>query len=120
MSYVPAATLLVGAGNVSGKRLEADDDEFLLIERMFQFKGGIVYLKKINLWALSEAGENIFSKSIGSIKSTLGFLLKNIGEEEFRSLCKFTRLIARGEKDIIGLQPDAFSHFHAIVRYSSL
>lgn len=80
MSYVPAVTLLVGASNVSGKRLETDDDEFLLIERMFQFKGGIVYLKKINLWAISEGGENIFNKSTTNLKSTLGFLLKNISE----------------------------------------
>ncbi len=77
-------------------------------------------MKKISLWAISEGGENIFGKSAGNIKSALGFLLKNIGEEEFRSLCKFNKLISRGEKDIIGLQPDAFSHFHAIVRYSTL
>ena len=80
MSYVPAAPMLSGAGNVCGKRLEADDDEFLLIDRMFQFKGGIVYLKKISLWAISEGGENIFSKSTRNQQPTLGFLLKNVGE----------------------------------------
>jgi hypothetical protein len=80
MSYVPAASLIVGASDVVGKRLEADDDEFLLIERMFQYKGGIVYLKKINLWTITEAGENIFSKNKANLNSSLGFLLKNISE----------------------------------------
>jgi hypothetical protein len=80
MSYVPAVPILAGASDISGKRLEPDDDEFLLIERMFQNKGGIIYLKKINLWSTHEAGESIFSKSTATLKSSLGFLLKNIGE----------------------------------------
>jgi hypothetical protein len=50
LSYVPAVQLRRGADLTSGKRLETSDDEHVIISKMFENRGGAIYVKKINRW----------------------------------------------------------------------
>jgi hypothetical protein len=56
MSYIPASSLPLAADLTSGRRLDAQDDEFVLISRMFQNRGGVIYVKKVNRWNIIEDG----------------------------------------------------------------
>jgi hypothetical protein len=56
MSYIPAASILQGADLTSGRRLDPNDDEFVLISRMFEGRGGVIYVKKVNRWCVMESG----------------------------------------------------------------
>jgi hypothetical protein len=54
MSYVPSSTLLAGGDFTSGRRLDNQDDEHILIAQMFKERGGVSYVKKINRWNVLE------------------------------------------------------------------
>lgn len=56
MSYIPACSLPRGADLTSGRRLDNQDDEYVLISRMFENRGGVTYIKKVNRWNILENG----------------------------------------------------------------
>lgn len=62
MSYVPASPITLGADLTSGRRLDPSDDEFILISRMFEGRGGVKYVKKVNRWCVMESGREVFPK----------------------------------------------------------
>jgi hypothetical protein len=116
MTYIPACPLRRGADLTSGRRLENQDDEHVLISRMFEGRGGVAYVKKVNRWNVLDGGREVFSKHGEPPQASVGFLLNEVSETQFREHCKFNRLVRRGPQDIIGLQPNAFTYFHIIVR----
>lgn len=85
---------------------------------MFEGRGGVAYVKKVNRWNVLEGGREIFDRHGEALPSSVGFLLNDISEAQFREHCKLNRLVRRGVQDIIGLQPNAFTYFHIIVRSS--
>jgi len=50
MSYIPAHPILKGGPRITARRLEQEDDDYLLISRMFLSRGGVVYIKKVSNW----------------------------------------------------------------------
>jgi hypothetical protein len=52
MSYIPSSTLLLGADYTSGRRLDCEDDEYILFDKMFSNRGGVAYVKKISKWII--------------------------------------------------------------------
>ena len=62
MSYIPCYPILHDSPKITSRRLDQEDDDYLLISRMFLSRGGIVYLKKITSWILQENGESLFKR----------------------------------------------------------
>ena len=52
MSYVPFYPVLNKSSRITSKRLDEEDDDFILISKMFMNRGGVVYLKKITNWII--------------------------------------------------------------------
>ena len=52
MTYIPAHPILKNAPKITSKRLDQEDDDYLLISKMFLNRGGVVYIKKITNWIL--------------------------------------------------------------------
>lgn len=52
MSYIPTKPVARRQGRVVGFRLDEEDDDFVLIDRMFLNRGGVAYIKKIMIWRL--------------------------------------------------------------------
>jgi hypothetical protein len=46
----------------------------------------------------------------------MAFVLNELNEKGFKELCKYTKLIARSSRDIVGMQPNVFSCYHIIAR----
>jgi hypothetical protein len=63
-----------------------------------------------------ESGREVFPKYGESSVSSMGFLLNDLSEAQFREHCRLNKLLKRGNQDITGLQPNAFSYFHLLVR----
>ncbi len=52
MSYIPASPVLSKSIKITSRRLDEEDDDFILISKMFMNRGGVVYLKKIVNWII--------------------------------------------------------------------
>ena len=116
MSYIPAYPILKKAPKITSRRLQQDDDDYLLISKMFESRGGVVYIKKLTNWLLEENEEEVFGRYGAKYQPHMGFLLNQMGEKQFRQLCKYSKPIGQNMRDIIGMQPNVFSCFHVLVR----
>lgn len=84
MSYIPACPIPHGADLTSGRRLDPSDDEYILIAHMFEGRGGVIYVKKVNRWCVKESGRELFPKYGENSVSSMGFLLNDLSEAQFR------------------------------------
>lgn len=82
MSYVPCYPIVRGGTKVSSRRLEEEDQDFLLISKMFFSRGGVVYVKKIVTWVVEEGEKEIYGRHCGAVEgSSMGFLLNEVSEK---------------------------------------
>jgi hypothetical protein len=78
MSYVPPLPLSRHSkSTVSALRLDESYDDYQLIAKMFESRGGVVYVRKVCGWGLTEEGEDIWG-AWGGLGS-MGFLLGELG-----------------------------------------
>ena len=76
MSYVPCEPILHKASKITSKRLDEEHDDFVLIAKMFQLRGGVVYVKKIAAWVIQDEGNDLFCRHrSGENTAQMGFLL---------------------------------------------